>query len=200
MLLGLRGTLNECRRLLPDRNWDRVEAELVSLRTGLQALERQADQLQSALESLRCLSCQGWAPASDARCPGCGGELELEDESFELDEDQSAMPEEYARLRDLADRVRSEPEQGEALRQHALHLVQQLKDTEGPTRDLRLEDPDTPVEEMLQELQKAREGLMEMAQWPMHRSTRRLERGWDRLIQHLGRFEEMLEEFEEAEG
>lgn len=199
LLLAARGNLQRARELLPDRGWDAIEHELSLLRTGLAKLEIKGDELQQALQSLHCLGCGAWVAPAESACPVCAGPLQPDsaDETWEPQEGAERMPTEYARLRELADAVRSSPEQGDALRQHALHLVQQLRDTEGPTRDLRLEDPEAPVEEMLQELRASREALLELAQWALHRSMRRLERGWQNLIQHLGRYEELLEEFEE---
>lgn len=198
-LVGLRSSLQEARRLLPDKQWQQLEPHLAALRTGLEQLEKAAEGLQNALKSLHCSGCGQWAPPHQAACPACGGELEPQSDEtdWEPEPGDGHMPIEYARLRELADAVRTRPEQGDALRQHALRLVQQLRDTEVPTRDLRLEDPETPVDEMLEQLRASREALLEMAQWPMHRSARRLERGWQNLIKHLGRFEELLEQFEE---
>lgn len=129
------------------------------------------------------------------------GLLHLEEQTGQLEAamenaDEGELPPDYARLRQLADAVSSDPSQGEALRAKALSLVEALKENEATTRDLALDDPDTPVQEMLAHLQGASKGLLEMAAWSKHRNLNRLEQGWDQVVDHLASFEELLEDFD----
>ena len=129
------------------------------------------------------------------------GLLHLEEQTGQLEAamesgDEGELPPDYARLRQLADAVTADPSQGEALRTKALSLVEALKESEATTRDLAREDPQTPVQEMLAHLRGASKGLLEMAAWTKHRSTNRLEQGWDQVVDHLASFEELLEDFD----
>jgi len=129
------------------------------------------------------------------------GLLHLEEQTGQLEvamesADEGDLPPDYAHLRRLADAVASDPSQGDALRAKALSLVEALKESEATTRDLALDDPQTPVQEMLAHLHGASKGLLEMAAWDKHRNTNRLEQGWDQVVDHLASFEELLEDFD----
>jgi hypothetical protein len=195
LLLAMREALTASRQLLPAGPIAKVEQELLEVRKGLLSLGQAVARLDQSLDSLHCPPCKRWQEASLDRCSHCGGRLTAYGLSRDdTPKDQYLAPE-YARLRELADRVHSHPLEGEALRRHALQIAELLKATEKPTRGLAQTHPEAPVDEMVEYLRAARAAVMEMAEWPTHQNYKRLETGWILLRDQLGRFEQGLEDF-----
>lgn len=193
LLLALREALTAVRDLLGERRWGPIFQEFEDLRKGLVGLGKSVAILDQSLESSYCPGCQQWHPEGLKRCPVCRMPLRGSSFARDISPEEEFLPPEYARLRQLADRVHSHPEEGASLRQQALQIQQLLRATQEPTRNL---SGQAPVEEMIHYLQEAEAALQDMADWPQHLCPRRLETGWILLRDQLGRYEQALEEFD----
>jgi len=194
LLLAIRGSLGEVKDLLPARKLFPIEKEIDSQRKAFFALGKGVARLDEALESVHCTACATWHAAAVVRCPQCSAGLQRCALSRDDRPDDQAMASDYVRLRQLADLVHTNADDGQPLRDHALGLADLLQATLVPTRKLSETNPEAPVEEMVDYLRIARAALLEMADWPDHRDPKRLERGWLMLRDQLGRFEQALED------